>query len=380
MSLTVIQVVPALDAGGVERGVVEVSQALSEHGHRSIVVSSGGRMVEQIQAHGAEHVTMPIHRKSLMTLRCVRPLRRLVRETGADVLHARSRVPAWVSYLAWRSMSAATRPAFVTTVHGLYSVNFYSKIMTRGQRVEVVSETVRQYVLKHYPGTDPEKLVLNHRGIDPDGFPFGYQPDASWLAAWNQQYPQLANRFVIALAGRLTRLKGHHDLIDAVANLRQRGIDAHGLIIGDEDPRRLAYAQELRKAVQDRGLSEHITFTGHRSDIREILAVCNAVVSLSTKPESFGRAVLEAVRLGRPVVGYDHGGVGEVLSQAYPQGLIPLGDAAALADRLSQIATGHAAPPGPIGDLFLLSDMLDRTLAMYHDVATRGPVDSEPDA
>lgn len=373
--MTVMQLLPGLEAGGVERGVVEVVGALVQRGHRAIVVSNGGRLVERIKALGGEHVEMPIHRKSLMTLRCVRPLRRLILETSADVLHARSRVPAWVGYRAWRGVSADQRPAWVTTVHGLYSVNRYSKIMTTGQRVEVVSNTIRDYVLHNYPGTDAGKLVVNHRGVDPADFAFGYRPDDDWLAVWRERYPQLQGKFVVTLAGRITRLKGHHDLIDAVAKLRRQGVDAHALIVGDEDPRRLAYAKELRDAVADKGLAEHVTFTGHRGDIKDVLAVSDAVVSLSTKPESFGRSVLEAIRLGRPVVGYDHGGVGEVLSDIYPAGLTPLGDPATLTERLAAIAKGQTPPPEPIGDQFLLSAMLDRTIALYRDAhnLTRSP-------
>lgn len=370
MPLSVIQLVPALEGGGVERGVIEVSQALCERGHRSIVVSSGGRMVRELEAHGAEHRSMPIHRKSPMTLRCVRPLRRLMREIGADVLHARSRVPAWVGYLAWRKMATSDRPVFLTTVHGLNSVNRYSKIMTAGEHVEVVSQTVRDYVLKHYPDTDAEKLFLNYRGVDPEQFTFGYRPDEQWQAAFQREFPQLNHRFVVTLAGRLTRLKGHHDLLQAIAKLKFAGVAAHGLIVGGEDPRRRAYAEELRASVAEHGLQNDVTFTGHRSDIREILAMSDAVVSLSRKPESFGRSVLEAVRLGRPVVGYDHGGVGEVLAQVYPEGLTPLGDIDALAKRLADVAAGEASAPKPT-DHFLLADMLDRTLDLYRAAASQ---------
>ncbi|MEM6391889.1 MAG: glycosyltransferase family 4 protein [Planctomycetota bacterium] len=362
--LTVMQVLPGLEAGGVERGTVEVSRALVETGHRSVVVSSGGRLVGELEEHGAEHVEMPVHRKSLRTLGCVWPMRRLVRELSVDVLHPRSRVPAWVAYLAWRKMPAGDRPAFVTSVHGLYSVNRYSRVMTFGQRVEVVSETVRDYVLQNYPGTDPSKLVLNHRGVDPAEYPFGYRPSAEWQTAWRAKYPELEGRFVIALAGRITRLKGHHDLLDALAKLVEQGVNAHALIVGGEDPRRKAYAQELRDVIGWLGIQERVTFTGHRSDIREVLAVSDAVVSLSTKPESFGRAVLEAVRLGRPVVGYDHGGVGEVLAEVYSEGRTPLGDREALVDRLTAIAEQRVEPPGPT-EAFPLSGMLERSVAFY---------------
>jgi len=362
--MTVIQLLPALEGGGVERGVVEVVQALTEQSHRAIVVSSGGRLVQEIESLGGEHFTLPIHKKSVTTFATIRPLQRLVRETQANILHARSRVPAWVGYLAWRTMKKSSRPAWLTTVHGLHSVSLYSKIMTSGQRVEVVSYTVRDYVLEHYPKTDPNKLALNHRGVDRADFTYGYQPSPDWLEQWSRDYPQLRDQFVITLAGRITRLKGHHDLINAVQNLRDRGVPAHGLIVGGEDPRRLGYAQELREAVATKGLDDAITFTGHRSDMRDILAVSGAVVSLSTKPESFGRSVLEAVRLGRPVVGYDHGGVGEVLAAVYPEGRTPLNDPTALADRLFRIANEEVNLPQP-SNQFLLSDMLDRSIAMY---------------
>ncbi|MGB0767787.1 MAG: glycosyltransferase family 4 protein [Phycisphaeraceae bacterium] len=370
MGLTVVQTVPALEAGGVERGVVEVSQALCERGHRSVVVSSGGRLVDELTRHGAEHRAMPIHRKSPATLLQVRPLRRLLRELDADVVHARSRVPAWVTYFAWRNMDPTTRPAFATSVHGLHSVSRYSRIMTLGQRVEVVSETVRRYVLENYSGTDPDKLYLNHRGVDPERFTFGYQPDDDWLERWREQYPELVGRCVLTLAGRLTRLKGHHDLFDILTKLRGLGVDAHALIVGDEDPRRRAYAKGLRDAVRNQGLADRVTFTGHRGDIREVLAVSDVVLSLSTKPESFGRSVLEAVRLGKPVVGYDHGGVGEVLATIYPQGRVPLGDTTAAARRIADLAAGDTPAPEPT-DAFLLSSMLDRSVAMYEQLAKR---------
>lgn len=369
MRLTVIQTVPAIEAGGVEQGVLQISQALCNRGHRSIVVSSGGSMINQLQAHGAEHVAMPIHSKSPMALGCIRPLRRLILDTQAHVVHACSRMPAWVAYLALRKIQTDMRPAFLTSVHGLYSVSRYSRIMLAGQRVEVVSKTAQDYVLSNYPGIDPGSLFLNHRGVDPDEFPFGYQPDEQWRHDFFQQYPALRGKFVITLAGRITRLKGHHRMIEAISRLRDRGCDAHGLIVGEVPKGRHAYLQELRDAVRAKGLDGHITFTGHRSDIREVIATSSALVSLSIKPESFGLSVLEAVRLGKPVVAFDHGGVGETLSKVYPAGRVPLGDIEALADRLEEVSKGQVAAPVPT-DAFLLSEMLDRTIGMYESLAS----------
>lgn len=364
--LTVVQVLPALESGGVERGTLEVAGALVAAGHRSIVVSAGGRLVEALVAAGSEHVALPVGRKALRTLATVRPLRRLLAGTRADILHVRSRLPAWIARLAWRGLPVPDRPHFVTTVHGLYSVGRYSAIMTRGERVIAVSDTVRRYILDNYPAVDPDRVVTIQRGVDRAEFPFAYRPAPDWLSTWYGQYPFLRGRRVLTLPGRLTRLKGHEDFIDLVAALVAQGRDVHGLIVGHLDPGRQAYIDGLRQHVADRGLADRVTFTGQRTDIREVYAVSDLVLSLSRQPESFGRTVLEALCLGRPVLGYAHGGVGEILDRLYPAGRVPVGDAAALA---AQAAVLLANPVAVVQcDAFTLADMIARTLDLYRSL------------
>jgi len=182
--LTVLQVLPALDSGGVERGTLEIARALVAAGHRSLVVSRGGRLVAQLEAEGSEHIALPVDRKALSSLWQVGPFRQLLAERQPDIVHARSRVPAWIAWLAWRKLPEAQRPHFVTTVHGLNSVSFYSAIMTKGERVIAVSETVRDYIRTHYPQCPEERIRLIYRGVDPAEFPHGYQPSPDWLAQW----------------------------------------------------------------------------------------------------------------------------------------------------------------------------------------------------
>lgn len=364
--LTVLQLLPSLESGGVERGTLEVANELVRRGHHSLVISAGGRMVEALERAGSEHITWDIGAKSPLALRFVPRLRRLLAERKIDIVHARSRMPAWVAYLAWRGMDPATRPRFITTVHGLYSVNRYSAIMTRGERIIAVSNTARDYVLANYPQVDPSRIVVIPRGVDPQEFPYGYRPSAEWLAAWYALYPQLKDKFVITLPGRLTRLKGHEDFIMLMARLKHEGLPVHGLIVGGEDPKRKAYARALRDRVAAEGLTETITFTGQRADMREIYAASNLVLSLSNKPESFGRTVLEALSLGVPVIGYNHGGVGEILGTVFPGGAVTSGDLAALAAR---IGSWHQSPPTvPATHPYTLSNMLDTTLALYAGV------------
>jgi glycosyltransferase involved in cell wall biosynthesis len=172
---------------------------------------------------------------------------------------------------------------------------------------------------------------------------------------------------VLALPGRLTRLKGHEDFIELIARLVERKLPVQGLIVGGEDPRRLKYAQSLRDLVRDRGLDTHITFTGERNDMREVYASSNLVLSLSQQPESFGRTVLEALALGVPVIGYDHGGVGEILAEMFPEGRVPFGDMDELTARVERFLSKAPAVPG--GHPFTLQRMLDSTLAVYQSLS-----------
>ncbi len=364
--LTVLQVLPALESGGVERGTLEVGRALVAAGHRSIVLSAGGRLVAQLEREGSEHVTLEIGRKSLWTLRRVPGLRRFMRENQVDILHARSRMPAWMCWLAWRGMDARTRPRFVTTVHGLYSVNRYSAIMTRGERVIAVSETVRDYILAQYPDCDPGRIVVIPRGIDRAEYPSGFSPAADWLAAWQRQYPHLAGCRLITLPGRITRLKGHEDFIRIIARLHGRDPAVHGLIVGGAEAKKRAYLDALKAEVARRGLSGAITFTGQRADLREILSISDLVLSLSTQPESFGRTVLEALSLGVPVAGYDHGGVGEQLGHLLPEGRVPVGDIDAMSGLCARWL--ETPPAVPREHPFTLRAMLENTVRTYESL------------
>lgn len=371
--LTVVQVLPALESGGVERGTLEVGKYLVEHGHRSIVISAGGRMVDQLTREGSEHVTWDIGRKSMWTLRLIPRLRRFLIDNRVDILHARSRMPAWVAYLAWRGMDPAVRPRFVTTVHGLYSVNAYSAVMVKGEKIIAVSQTVRDYILRHYPKVEPTRIVVIPRGVDPDEYPHGYQPPAEWLAAWRAQYPQLVGKKVLTLPGRITRLKGHEDFIELIARLKAQGLAVHGLIVGGADPRKSSYLQELQAKIHAADLGADITFTGQRSDLREILAVSDIVLSLSKQPESFGRTVLEALSLGVPVLGYAHGGVAEQLIHLYPEGAVNF-DMNGLVDKCRQQLM-RIKPIDLTNPPMTRQYMLEHTLSLYMEMPQRAQLE-----
>ena len=366
--LTVVQVLPSLESGGVERGTLEVAAELVRLGHRSIVICETGALVPRLIEQGSEHVRWPIGKKSPMTLLLVRRLRKFLAQEKVDILHARSRVPGWIAYLAWKGMPARTRPRFVTTVHSIYSVSAFSRVMTYGERVIAISRTVEDYIATNYPKTDSSKVRLIYRGVDPAEFPHGYQPPAQWLAQWRKQFPQIpAGARLLTVPGRIVRRKGHLDFAKILADVRSRGIDAHALFVGGEDPNRKHYSQQVRRALSDAGVADHVTFTGNRMDIREIYAISDLVFVLSSHPvEAFGRTVVEALSLGVPVVGYDLGGVSETLGALFPQGRVPLGDRQAAADRAVEILTNK--PRILPNEVFLRREMLDKTMAVYEEL------------
>lgn len=367
--MKVLQILPELNAGGVERGTLEIAAHLAGHGHDSLVVSNGGRLVGKLEAEGSRHIALPVHRKNPLTLLQVRPLRRLLECEKPDIVHIRSRVPGWVAWLALRGMPPAARPRLVSTVHGFYSVNAYSAIMTKGEKIIAVSESIRAYIRENYPAAPADNIRVIYRGIEPGDYHADFRPPADWLAAWKRENPLPAGTKTLLLPGRITRLKGHGDFFRLIAALRQDGIPAHGLIAGDTHPKKRAYLSELRDMISALGLTEHITFLGHRADIREIMAVSDAVMALSQQPESFGRTVAEAMALGKPVVGYDCGGVGELLGHLFPIGKVPLGDAAALRETTCGILLS-AARPLPPGEPFTLAAMCRHTLAVYEELVS----------
>ncbi|MBT4584493.1 MAG: glycosyltransferase, partial [Phycisphaerae bacterium] len=165
-TLTVVQMLPELESGGVERGTLEIGKYLVNHGHRSIVISGGGRMVAQLKEEGSEHINWEVGKKSLSTLRYIRKVRKFLRETKPDILHLRSRLPAWIGYLAWKKLPQNDRPKLVTTVHGPYTVGKYSSVMMRGEKIIAVSEFTKSQIQALFPFA-LNKIEVVHEGVEP---------------------------------------------------------------------------------------------------------------------------------------------------------------------------------------------------------------------
>ncbi len=366
MSLTVLQLLPELNSGGVERGTLEVANELAKKGHRSLVMSGGGRLVDQLQTAGSEHIKKSIGKKSPTSLLHIPALRHLMLSEKIDIVHARSRMPAWLSWLAWKSINPANRPKFITTFHGPYTPGYYSKIMVRGENIIAVSEFIASYILKHFPGTDPAKIKLIPRGISSSEFYPGFKPEDRWLQRWRRDFPELDKKVVLCLPGRITRRKGHEDFILIVKKLVEAGHQVHALIVGSISKNKTSYLDSLQQLIMKNDLNRHITFIDHRNDLREIMSVSNVVLSLSKLPESFGRTVLESLSLGVPVIAYNIGGVSEIMNRLYPDGLVDINNI----DMVFNKIVGLINTPANIktNNDFMLENMLNTELSLYQEL------------
>ncbi len=360
--LTVVQVLPALNAGGVERGTQEFARELARAGHRSIVISNGGRLVEQIVADGSEHIAMPVHRKSLVSIFQVRPMRRLLESLNADVVHVRSRMPAWIVWLAWRKMDPQTRPRLVSTFHGMYSVNAYSAIMAKAEHTIAISECVRRYILDNY-GLAESGITLIPRGVDPAAFKKN-AADEAWRQALFADYPNMVGKKIILMPGRLSRWKGQEAFLEMMARLVRLRPDCHGVIVGDAEPDKQHYLQELMSKRAELGLENSVSFVGHRSDIPAFYDLASVTCHMSNKAEPFGRTVPESLASGTPVVAYDRGGASESLKVGFPHGLVAPDDVVSFAARVADLleADNDIALPAE----YFLESQVASTLGVYY--------------
>lgn len=299
----IVQLVPELNQGGVERYVVELSRELVRLGHSCTVISAGGKLVRQIENEGGMHVTLDICSKNPLTfLSRALKLRAELLKRSPDVLHAHSRVPAWLCRVANKQL----RIPMVTTVHGFNHIGRYSQIMTQGDAVICVSDSIKQYIQKHY-GTEESRISIIPCGVDlkefnPDNL------DWKWIENFREEF-RLNDRYIVANIGRITPLKDHETFIGAIAEAAKIIPNICGLIVGGARHDKRALYSRLQKLASELGIEEHIVFAGSQTRLAEIYALSHALVSSSKKPESFGLTILESLAMNTPVIATCHGGV-----------------------------------------------------------------------
>ncbi|MBI5164146.1 MAG: glycosyltransferase family 4 protein [Magnetospirillum sp.] len=374
----VLQVLPALVTGGVERGTIEIAQAIVEAGWTAVVASAGGPMVRELGRIGATHVEMPLTTKNPLGIRSnAHRLETLIANLGVDIVHARSRAPAWSALRA----AQRTGVHFLTTFHGTYNLGpfgikrLYNAVMAKGERVIAISDFIAEHAHRVY-GLPPERIRVVHRGVDLARFdPNRVSPERIIALAQKWRLPD--GHRVVMLPGRLTRWKGQTVLIEALALLGRH--DVRCLLVGS-DQGRTGYRTELTDLIRRRGLTDVVHIVDECNDMPAAYMLTDVVVSASTDPEAFGRVVAEAQAMGRPVIASDHGAPRETVLPGRTGWLVNPGDSAALADALARfLALGPAeraqmAEDGQsfIRETFSKQRMCDKTLAVYRELLGLG--------
>jgi glycosyltransferase involved in cell wall biosynthesis len=369
----VLQVLPSLVTGGVERGTIEITQAVAEAGGVALVSSAGGRMVGQVAHAGGRHIALPLDTHNPVALwRNARRLEALIRREGVVIVHARSRAPAWSAWLACRRTGAH----FVTTYHGTYAENLpfkraYNSVMARGEIVIAASRFIAELVRARH-GVPAERIRVIPRGVDPARF----DPDAvshERLARLSRAWRLPDGAPTVVLPGRLTAWKGHAVLISALARVANR--DAIVVLVGSDQGRH-RYASALVRQAQALGVADRLRLVGECEDMPAALKLSDVVVHASTQAEAFGRVVIEAQAMARVVIAADLGGPVETVEHEVTGLRVPPGDAAALAEAIERVlalspgarrALGGAARAAVLRG-FTVRAMQEATLDVYEAV------------
>lgn len=375
----ILQVLPALKTGGVERTAVDIAIATQQAGCRALVASAGGPMVHEMERSGAKHINLPLDTKNPWRLwRNAARLAAIIEREGVDIVHARSRAPAWSAYWAARRTG---RP-FLTTFAGIYNFKTrlkraYNAIMQKGDVVIANSQYTADHIHHTYQ-TPLNKIRTIPRGVDLALFdPARMRPDR--LVALAQTLRIDDGLPVVMLPGRVTRWKGHRVLVEAIARMERR--DFQCLFIGSDEGRE-EYRGEIEALIRERDLGGTIRFAGQVKDMAAAYMLADIVISASTDPEAFGRVVAEAQAMGRPVIATDHGGARETVLAGESGWLVTPGDADALAAALTEaiaLPTAARTAMGARGQEHIRANfakdrMCADTLQVYNELLERFPV------
>lgn len=369
----VLQVLPALGGGGVERGTAEMCQAIAKFGGTPLVASAGGILTSLVERCGGRNIILPMASKNPWRIwRNIGRLEQVIRDEQVDLVHARSRAPAWSAYGATRR----SHVPFVTTYHGAYNENLpwkrdYNAVMASGDRVIAISRFIARRIERLH-ATPAERIRIIHRGVDPAVFdPDTVSPDRlmKLARAWRLDEGQP----VVMLPGRLTRWKGQLVLIDALARMANR--DVCVVLVGDAQGR-TKFERELTDLAERRNVGGRVRMVGHCDDMPAAMKLATVVVNASTDPEAFGRVVIEAQSMACPVVATDHGGAVETVEHNVTGWRVAPGDAGELAEALDFVlglsdaqraAIGQAARAS-VMENYTVRRMQEATIAVYREL------------
>lgn len=376
----VLQVLPSLVTGGVERGTIEITQAVAGALGVALVASAGGPLAHSVQRVGGRHFTLPLQSRNPLTIwRNAARLEALIRAENVSIVHARSRAPAWSAWLACRRSGAH----FVTTYHGVYGENLpfkrrYNAVMAKGELVIAASQYVADEIQRRHK-VDPARIRVIPRGVDPQVFaPDAVSVDRIARVAQSMRVPD--GMHTVVIPGRLTRWKGQAVLLQAIARLPWTEVCC--VLIGS-DQGRTKYTRELEQLSNSLGIADRVRIIGHVDDMPAALMLSDVVVHASTEAEAFGRVVIEAQAMGRPVIASNLGGPCETVEDGLTGWLTDPGDVDGLVRALVEALSMNAEARSALGERarasvlssYTLRAMRDATLDVYREILGGQPAD-----
>ena len=362
--MKILQIVPALNIGGVERGVVDLAKYLIDHGHKSVVVSSGGVLVEDLKQFKSVHYQLSVHRKNpLIIFLMIRCLREIIKKENVDIVHARSRVPAWIAFFACKK----TKAVFITTCHGYYSSKIFSYVMGWGRLCIAISQAVAKRMVEDFK-VPTKNIRLIFRGVDLESFKFRGMPTAGETKK---------KEFVIGMIARITPLKGHAYFLKALAKVKTKIPNIKAWIVGEAPEDKAYYMEELKVLVTRLGLQKNVEFLGRRDDVPVILKSLDLLVMATVTPEALGRAILEAQAVGVPVVATGVGGIVEIIENNKTGILVPPLDIDSMAEAMIRIYENKDLAESMVVNArkiietnFSLQRMCENTLKVYKEAVS----------
>lgn len=356
--MNILQILPELNVGGVETGTLDLAKYLVRLNHKAVVVSAGGKLVKDLEAVGAKHYQLAVHKKSLFTMfKMVSCLVEIINKEKIDIVHARSRVPAWVAYFACRR----TKAVFITTCHGYYTKHPFSYVMGWGKRVIVLSNIIARHMIEDF-NVPHDRISLIPRSVDLEKFKY-LSPEK-----------KRGGEFHIGIIGRITPIKGHLYFIKAMAKVARVVPALKIWVVGDASSAHQAYKEQVQVLTRRLGLSHCTEFLGTQKDIPEILSHLNLLVLATTTHEAFGRVVIEAQAAGVPVVATEVGGVVDIIENNKNGLLVPPGDPTSMAEAIIKISKDiHLASQLAeaavikVREKYNVGLMVENTLKVYED-------------
>lgn len=374
ISPVVLQVLPELETGGVETGTIEIACELQKRGIKNFVASQGGRMVHELEKAGIPHLTLPLKSKNIFTMRRnAEKLAQYIKENGINIVHTRSRAPAWSAY--WAAKAAGVH--YMTTFHGTYGLGpcgikkLYNRVMTYGEKIIAISNHIKNHILQNYKA-DEKNIRLIHRCADIEKFaPAAVTPER--MINKIKEYHIAEDKPVLLLPGRITHWKGQHLLLEALHLMKNK--DYYCIITGDAQGRD-KYLNSLKELARKYKLENRVGFFGRYSDVPALMMVSDIILSTAIEPEAFGRISVEGQAMGKIVVASDIGGSLDTIQDGITGKFFKSGDSQSLADALDWALALNdkekqkisAAAIKNVREHFTKQIMCDKTIDVYREV------------